>query len=162
MAIGVLAMVTATIARGDDGAFASLDAVSTKSGYLARLLINETPFPGERGWVSVNDSQACMVQILWVLDGRVRLIPPGYRQGEVAGVTSQDIIDIITGTGGRRQCEGFYRDGNGRAVTAPRVEERINNLLTIANRGGKPGRLRADFVRAGSFRRVLHRGDRGR
>jgi hypothetical protein len=123
--------------------FAELDRPDTTSGYLARLLINEVPFPGERAYESEADSRATMLQILWVLHSRIHLIPQGYRQAQVAGVQSNDIIDVITGAGGRRQCEGFYRNAAGRFVTAPRVEERIENLLSIANSGGKPGRFAA-------------------
>jgi hypothetical protein len=121
--------------------FVQLDRPDTTSGYLARLLINEVSFPGERAYESEADSQAAMLQILWVLHGRVHLIPYGYDQQHVAGVRSSNIIDVITGTGGRRQCEGFYRDAQGRFVTAPRVEERLNYLLKLANSGGKPGRF---------------------
>jgi hypothetical protein len=84
-----------------------------------------------------------MMQILWVLHSRINFIPSGYRQVQVAGVQSKDIIDVITGTGGRRQCEGFYRNDAGQFITASRVEERIQNLLSIANSGGKPGRFAA-------------------
>ena len=114
-----------------------LDPASTTSGYLARLLINEVPFPGERGYVSEADTKGAMAQILWVLHCRIHLIPAGYKQQHVAGVRSTDIIDIITGTGGRRQCEGFYRDEKGRFVTDPRVEKRLNYLLKIGNSGGR-------------------------
>ena len=125
--------------------FAELDRADTTAGYLARLLINETPFPGERAYTSEADTKDAMLAILWVLHSRTKLIPPGYTQQQVAGVRSQNIIDVITGAGGRRQCEGFYRDGAGQFVTAPRVEERIENLLRIANSGGKPGRF-ADLL----------------
>jgi hypothetical protein len=121
--------------------FAQLDRPDTPTGYLARLLINETPFPGERGYVSEAETQQTMLAILWVLHSRIHLIPGGYQQQQVAGVKSKNIIDVITGTGGRRQCEGFYRNAAGKFVTAPRVEERIDNLLRIANTGGKPGRF---------------------
>jgi hypothetical protein len=122
-------------------AFAKIDPADTTNGYIARLLINEAPFPGERGWVSESDTRASMLQILWVLHSRIHLIPSGYRQKQVAGVRSQDIIDIITGTGGRRQCAGFYRNDNGDFVSDGRVEERLNHLLGIANSGGKPGKF---------------------
>ncbi len=122
---------------------AKLDRADTTTGYLARLLINEVPFPGERAYESEANSKAAMLQILWVLHSRIHKIPKGYRQAHVAGVQSQDIIDVITGAGGRRQCEGFYRNASGKFVTAPRVEERIENLLRIANSGGKPGRFAA-------------------
>jgi len=122
-------------------AFAELDRRDTPSGYLARLLVNETAFPGERGFLSEADSKGAMLAVLWVLHCRIQHIPAGYRQVQIAGVRSTNIIDVITGAGGKRQCEGFYLDASGRYVTAPRVEERVENLLSIANRGGKPGRF---------------------
>lgn len=122
-------------------AFAELDRRDTPSGYLARLLINETAFPGERGFLSEADSKGAMLAVLWVLHSRIQHIPAGYRQVQIAGVRSENIIDVITGGGGKRQCEGFYLNAAGRYVTAPRVEERIDNLLSIANCGGKPGRF---------------------
>lgn len=123
--------------------FAEIDPPDSVSGYVARLLINEVAFPGERGYESEVESQTAMLQVLWVLEARIHFIPAGYRQKQVAGVNSQDIIDIITGTGGQRQCEGFYRDESGQFVTDRRVEERLNHLLQIANSGGKPGRFAA-------------------
>lgn len=122
-------------------AFAQIEPAETTNGYLARLLINEVPFPGERGYESEDDTKSAMLQILWVLHSRIHLIPAGYRQQQIAGVRSADIIDIITGTGGRRQCEGFLRNDKGDFVTEPRVEERLNALLRIADSGGKPGRF---------------------
>ncbi len=121
--------------------FAQLDPPDTVTGYLARLLINETPFPGERAYESEIATRDAMVAILWVLHCRIHLIPGGYTQQQVAGVQSKDIIDVITGTGGRRQCEGFYRNAAGQFVTAPRVEDRITYLLKLANSGDKPGRF---------------------
>ena len=121
--------------------FAELDRPDTPSGYLARLLINETSFPGERAYLSETDSKGSMLAVLWVLHSRIQHVPAGYRQVQIAGVRSSNIIDVITGAGGRRQCEGFYLNAAGKYVTAPRVEERIQNLLSIANRGGKPGRF---------------------
>lgn len=132
-------MVAAGMARGET--FARVEGAQTPEGYLARLLINETPFPGERGWQNVETTKAGMVQVLWVLHCRIHLIPQGYLQIHVAGVRSDDIIDVITGTGGRRQCEGFYRNDAGKPVTDARVEERLENLLRIANSGSKPGRF---------------------
>ena len=122
-------------------AFAALDPANTVSGYLARLLINETAFPGERGYVSEADSKGSMLAVLWVLHSRIQHIPSGYRQVQVAGVRSSNIVEVVTGGGGKRQCEGFYLNAAGKYVTASRVEERIQNLLSIANRGGKPGRF---------------------
>jgi hypothetical protein len=125
-------------------AFASwveLDTADTKTGYLARLLINEVPFPGEHAYESEAATKNAMVQILWVLHSRIHLIPSGYTQKQVAGVQSQNIIDVITGTGEKRQCEGFYRNSAGQFVTDSRVEERIDYLLKIAKKGNKPGRF---------------------
>ncbi len=117
---------------------AEINGVEYVSGYLARLLINENPFPGERGYKSLDDSKIGMVQILWVLHSRIKHIPPGYKQQQVANVKSDDIIDIITAQG---QCDGFYRDEKGVAVVAPRVEMRLQYLLKIANKGSKPGKF---------------------
>ncbi len=121
--------------------FVQIDSPDTTNGYVARPLINESPFPGERGYVSETDTKGAMLQSLWVLHSRLHLIPTGYRQQQVTGVNTTDIIDIITGTGGRRQCEGFYRDAKGNFVTDSRVEERLKYLLKIANSGGKPGKF---------------------
>ena len=118
--------------------FAKLEAPATAEGYLARLLTNESPFPGERGFVSEEDTKATMLSILWVLHSRMNYIPPGYKQEEIAAIRSQNIIDVITA---KNQCEGFSKDAAGKPVAAPRVEARIQNLLKIANSGGKPGRF---------------------
>lgn len=118
----------------------SLKPADTKSGYLARLLLNESPFPGERGWVSEADTKACMLQILHVLDARLNHIPPGYTQPQIAAVRTTDIIDIITTGGERGQCDGFYRDASGRFTAVPRVEKRIVYLTGIAN-DGPPGKF---------------------
>ena len=137
----LLLLLTAAASARAASSFVQLDPPDTTAGYLGCLLINEVPFPGERGYESEADTRGAMLQILWVLDSRIHQIPPGYLQKHVAGVQSQDIIDIITGTGGRRQCEGFYRNASGQFVTDKRVQERIDNLLGIANSGGKPGRF---------------------
>ena len=137
-----LLVAAASEALGQTGpGFVKLDPPDSASGYLARLLINEVPFPGEREYDGEADTQSTMIEILWVLDSRLRRIPKGYRQEYVAGLRASNIIDVITGTGEKRQCEGFYRNASGRFVTAPRVEERLNYLLKIANNGSKPGRF---------------------
>lgn len=128
------------LAAGTAGAetFAKLEPASTASGYLARLLTNESPFPGERGFVSEDDTKATMLSILWVLHSRMNYIPAGYKQEEIAAIRSQNVIDVITA---KNQCEGFSKDTTGKPVAAPRVEARIQNLLKIANSGGQPGRF---------------------
>lgn len=121
--------------------FADLESDTTTAGYLATLLINEVPFPGERGYVSEEDSKSAMLAILWVLHGRLASVPAPYTQWQVAGVKTNQIADIITGDGERRQCEGFFRDASGRPVCTPRVIERRSYLLSIANKGNVAGRF---------------------
>ena len=118
--------------------FAALEPAAQPAGYLARLLINESPFPGERGYVSADDTKATMLSILWVLHARMNYIPAGYTQEQIGAIRSQNILEVITA---RNQCEGFSRDASGKPVCAPRVEVRIQNLLRIANSGGQPGRF---------------------
>jgi len=127
-----------TTAKAEKEKFAEVDDMEYVSGYLSRLLINENPFPGEKGYKSLDDSKIGMVQILWVLHSRIKHIPPGYRQEHVANIKSEDIIDIITAQG---QCDGFYRDEENRASMAPRVEKRVKYLLLVANKGDKPGKF---------------------
>jgi hypothetical protein len=122
------------------GATAKLDSPDSHAGYIALLLINETPFPGEHMWISEADTKMAMLQILYVLDSRVNNIPPGYRRKHLADTDSADIIDIMTAGGERGQVDGFYRDSHGRPRTVPRVKERIDYLLRIANKG-KPGKF---------------------
>ncbi|MCP5488383.1 MAG: hypothetical protein H7A43_07010 [Verrucomicrobia bacterium] len=121
--------------------FAELEPPTSQSGYLARLLINEAPFPGEKGYVSEENTRATMLQILWVLHGRIHYIPDGYRQEHIASIKTSDIFDIITAGGEKGQCDGFYRDAKGNLAAVPRVEERIQYLSNIANSGGKPGKF---------------------
>jgi hypothetical protein len=122
---------------------AKLEPANTEAGYIARLLINETPFPGERGWLSEEDTQAAMSSILWVLDSRINHVPPGYKQTEVAAVKTDNIIDVITAGGEKGQCDGFYRDAKGNFVSVPRVQARIDYLMKTASQGtpGKFARL---------------------
>jgi len=115
-------------------------AADTVPGYIALLLINETPFPGERAWVSEEDTKAAMLAILWVVHCRLRIIPPGYRQEHIAAERCDDVIDVITAGGEKGQCDGFYRDGSGRMVAVRRVHERVDALFKLAA-SGKPGRF---------------------
>jgi hypothetical protein len=138
----MVAVLTVTASgAGQISSFAQLNSADTKSGYIARLLINEVPFPGERAYESEIQTKEAMLQILWVLHSRIHLIPEGYTQKQIAGVKSGDIIDVITGTVEKRQCEGFYRNKEEQFVTDRRVEERVNYLLKIANSGSKPGKF---------------------
>lgn len=118
----------------------ALKPATSKEGYVARLLLNESPFPGERGWVSEADTKACMLQILYVLDSRLHHIPKGYSQSQIAAVKTTDIIDVITTGGVHGQCDGFYRDASGQFTAVPRVEKRITYLSGIAN-DGAPGKF---------------------
>jgi len=136
-AIGLAAL--AWLATGPAWAqFAQLEPATTAAGYVARLLTNESPFPGERGFVSEDDTKATMLSILSVLDSRMNHIPAGYTQVQIASIRSRNIIDVITA---KNQCEGFSKDADGKPVSVPRVEARIQNLLKIANSGEKPGRF---------------------
>ena len=122
----------------------------TVPGYVALLLINETPFPGESSWVSEEDTKAGMLAILWVLHSRLEHIPPGYRQEHIASEHCGDIIAVITAGGEKGQCDGFYKDGSGQFVAVPRVHERVNYLVECASKGA-PGR----FARILTFARDL-------
>lgn len=118
----------------------SLPSPQTDVGFIAYLLINETPFPGEQSYRSEADTATAMDSILNVLIARLSHVPPHYRQSQVAAVTTDNIIDIITAGGVRGQVDGFYRDSSGRLQMNSRVTQRINHLLNIAN-DGKPGRF---------------------
>ena len=131
-------MILCCAANAGAADFARLEPATSAAGYLARLLANESPFPGERGFVSEADTKATMLSILWVLHARMNHVPPGYKQEEIAAIRSQNVIDVITA---KNQCEGFSKDAAGQPVAAPRVEARIQNLLKIANSGGQPGRF---------------------
>ncbi|MEN8126598.1 MAG: hypothetical protein ABFR90_02215 [Planctomycetota bacterium] len=122
------------------GAAVALSPAHSEAGFIARLLLNEAPFPGERGWVSEDDSKAAMLAILWVCHSRIHHIPPGYLQEHIATVRTQDIIDVITAGGEHGQVDGFYRDSEGRLRSVPRVQERLDYLLKIANQG-RPGKF---------------------
>ncbi len=135
IALGLLLM-----SGGAARAEVALKPVNTDAGYIARILLNEVPFPGEKGWVSERDSHNAMLSILWVLHGRIHHIPNGYRQVHIAAVTTDDIIDVITVGGEKGQCDGFYRDAAGTPRAVPRVHKRIDYLLNIAN-DGAPGRF---------------------
>jgi len=118
----------------------SLPASGTAEGYVCLLLINEVPFPGERAYVSEENTMAAMEQLLHVLDNRLSDVPGPYTQKQVATVKASDIIDIITAGGEKGQFDGFYRDANGKPSTVPRVKERIDHLVKISSKG-EPGRF---------------------
>lgn len=117
-----------------------LPPADTLQGYVALLLVNETPFPGERGWVSEEDTKAGMLAILWVLHSRLVYVPPGYRQEQIASEKCADIVAVITAGGEKGQCDGFYRDSSGKFVAVRRVHERVEYLEQCAGRG-KPGKF---------------------
>jgi len=119
---------------------AALPAADTVDGYLCHLLINEVPFPGERGYTSEADTMLAMEGLLRVLDARLKHIPPGYAQQQIAAIRSANIIDIITAGGVKGQFDGFYRDAAGKPAMVPRITQRIDNLVEIAGRG-QPGKF---------------------
>jgi hypothetical protein len=118
----------------------SLPAAESVGGYVCRLLINEVPFPGERGYESEADTMLAMEGLLRVLDARIKHIPAGYTQQQVAAVRSGDIIDVITAGGVKGQFDGFYRDEAGRPAMVARVTKRVDNLVEMAGRG-QPGKF---------------------
>jgi len=118
----------------------TLPAVASVEGYVCRLLINEVPFPGERSYVSEADSMLAMEGLLRVLDARLKYIPQGYTQQQIAAVRTGNIIDIITAGGEKGQFDGFYRDASGAPMMVPRITERVDNLIQISGRG-QPGKF---------------------
>jgi hypothetical protein len=118
----------------------TLPSSDSPEGFIAHLLINESPFPGERTYRSEDDTMRSMESILNVLVSRLLFVPVPYRQTDVAAVRTDNILDIITAGGVRGQVDGFYRDSNGRLTMVSRVTERTDNLLRIANTG-QPGRF---------------------
>ena len=135
--IAVLALLLVLPVLGAES-YVQLEPGTAPAGYLARLLINEAPFPGERGYVGEQDTKAAMLSVLWVLHSRIHHIPAGYSQQEVAAVRTQSVLDVIMA---KNQCEGFHRDAAGNPAYVARVEARLENLLRIANSGGQPGRF---------------------
>ncbi|NCD35040.1 MAG: hypothetical protein EOL87_16685 [Spartobacteria bacterium] len=127
------------------------------SGYIARLLLNETPFPSENGWISEKNSKAAMLSILCVVDARVRHIPVGYKQEQVAAIRTDNAIDVITAGGEKGQCDGFYKDTQGQPVMVPRIGERIAYLEKLANKG-TPGRFARLFSYAQGIASAYVRG----
>lgn len=141
-AAAAILLAVIVIASGANGRAAGFELApaDTARGYVARLLINETPFPGEHFWTSEADTCAAQAAIVWVLRRRLRDIPPGYTQRQIAAVTTDNVIDLLTAGGEHGQVDGFFRDAHGRPAMTPRVTERIDHLIDIANRG-TPGRF---------------------
>lgn len=125
------------IAEPVAGANVELEPATWRAGYVARLLINEVPFPGDPLYRSEADSMRGMFEILWVLDNRVRKVPFGYARWQIAGTQNSDIIDVITAPG---QVEDFYKSADGQFTAARRVFVRVDYLVNIANQGA-PGRF---------------------
>ncbi len=122
----------------------TLNDPRSREGYVTMLLINEVPFPGEGRYVSVADTKAGMLQILWVLHHRLQPPPRGYTQRQIAMVTTTDIIDVMTAGGVRGQVDGFYSGEDGAPTTTERVQERLAHLMRVANKG-TPGKF-ADLI----------------
>ena len=139
-----LATVACAVALAIPAQNVTLNDPASREGYVTMLLINEVPFPGEGRYVSVADTKAGMLQILWVLHNRLNPPPRGYTQKQIAMVTTKDVIDIITAGGVRGQVDGFYRSDSGAPVTTPRVQERLAHLMRVANKG-TPGKF-ADLI----------------
>jgi hypothetical protein len=130
----------ALLAQLASAANVELDSPFTPAGYVSFLLINEAAFPGERGFQSEEDSRAAMLAVLWVLHCRSSAIPSGYTQRQVAAIESRSVIDVMTAGGIKGQVDGFYKDSSGRFVAVPRVHDRVNFLVRLANQG-EPGKM---------------------
>ncbi|MFO1477169.1 MAG: hypothetical protein U1F98_11015 [Verrucomicrobiota bacterium] len=126
-----------------------LDSPDSPSGYIARLLINEVPFPGDPLYRCEEDTKSGMLEIAWVLQNRVNRIPPGYTRWQIANTTATTLVGVLTAPG---QVQDFYRNDDGSLAMAPRVEARIQYLLQIAN-DGSPGRFARLLNRAQSIAR---------
>jgi hypothetical protein len=113
---------------------------SSEAGYLATLLVNETAFPGERGYVSEANSKQAMDNVLLVLDARMRFVPSPYKRIQLAQTSSAKLLDVMTAGGVHGQVEGFYRGTDGAAVVMPRIQKRLGYLFNIGN-DGAPGRF---------------------
>ena len=103
--------------------------------YLAALLINEVPFPGEPAFKNADDSKDAMRAILWTLHNRRAAPPPGYTRWHIAATPSDNLVDVITAF---NQMDGFYVARNNRHTYAPRVGERIGYLRRLAQRDDTP------------------------
>jgi len=138
--VAMMWCVTLAGLLGPVGENVRLEPANSVEGYVARLLINECPFPGEKGWISEEDTKAGMLAILWVCECRLNHVPAGYKQEHIAAQRCADVIAVITAGGERGQCDGFYKDSGGDFIYTPRVGERIDYLLKSANKG-QPGRF---------------------
>jgi hypothetical protein len=127
-----------------------LPPAADPAGYLARLLVNESAFPGERGYVSEENTRETMRALILVIDARIHRVPLGYSRQEVADTDSADVVDVITAGGRRGQMDGFHRGRDGRPAVAPRIAARVANLERIAARG-EPDR----FARLLAYARAL-------
>ena len=64
--------------------------MSTCDGYIALLLINEVPFPGEGRYKSMEEIKLAMVSILAVLDNRLKKFLPATRKNKL-----QQLLQMI-------------------------------------------------------------------
>jgi hypothetical protein len=147
-----LLAAAALLAPGAARAGVALPPAGSVDGYVCRLLVNEVPFPGERGYTSEADTMLAMEGLLRVLDARVRHIPPGYTQQQVAAVRTGDVVDVITAGGVKGQFDGFYRDASGAPAMVPRITQRVDNLVEISGRG-QPGKFARLLAHAAALAR---------
>ena len=103
--------------------------------YLAALLINEVPFPGEPAFKNAADSKAAMEAIVWTIHSRRAPLPTGYTRRQVAATPSTNLIDILTAA---NQMEGFFKTDDDRHAFAPRVKERVDYLNLLGQRDDTP------------------------
>ena len=116
----------------------------------------ETPFPGEtRFHVSEEETPPRHApDPSGFLHGRIHLVPLRYTQQQIASVHTDDILEVITGGGGLAGARASPTRMPPVAPSPPRVEQRINFLLGIANRGSAPS---SRFARLLNFAQNLAR-----
>ncbi len=128
-------LITGTPPRLDAQTTAEQEEEIAIADYLAALLINEIPFPGEPAFKNADDSKAAMQAILWTLQHRRTSPPKGYTRQQVAATASTNLVDIITAF---NQVEGFYKTATARHTVKPRVKERVAYLRLLARRADTP------------------------
>lgn len=113
----------------------TLPPITTEEGVIARLMLAEVKNPGYSSSYSADESKKSMRVIKKVLENR--LTKPGLFNA--SGATNE--IDIITAP---NQFAGFSKDSSGNVVISSDVQQRIDNIMAIAN-SGPPGPY-ANFV----------------
>jgi hypothetical protein len=114
----------------------TLPAANSVEGYLCRLLINEVPFPGERGYTSEADTMLAMEGCCACSMRASSTSRRGIRSSRSPRCARQH----------HRHHHGRRREGavrrllprrSGTPVMVPRITQRIDNLLEISGAGNR-------------------------